>query len=115
MINERLRSAMIAAHADVETLTKATRVDPKTVQRWLKGRVPHARHRWKIAEVLQACEDFLWPTDEHKTVPATTQTAEVVAAYAHRSDVPPDAWWRHFLQAQEHIDLLGYAMQFLPE
>jgi pyocin large subunit-like protein len=40
MANERLRSAMAKAQADVEAITQATGVDPKTVQRWLTGRVP---------------------------------------------------------------------------
>jgi hypothetical protein len=40
MANERLRSAMAKAQADIEAITQATGVDPKTVQRWLTGRVP---------------------------------------------------------------------------
>jgi transcriptional regulator with XRE-family HTH domain len=114
MGNERLRNAMIAAHMDVDSLTRAMNVDPKTVQRWLKGRVPHLRHRWEIAKLLKEHEDFLWPPNE-KSVTTTEHTAEIVAAYAHRSDVPVARWWQLFLQAQKQIDLLGYAMQFLPE
>jgi hypothetical protein len=52
MANERLRSAMAKAQADIEAITKVTGVDPKTVQRWLVGRVPHPRHRWAIANDL---------------------------------------------------------------
>ncbi len=113
MVNERLRNAMTTAHIDIETITKATNVDPKTVQRWLSGRVPHARHRWKVAELLKEREDFLWPTDNNTT--ANEHTSEVVAAYAHRTDVPPSAWLQLFLQAREKIDLLGNAMLFVPE
>ena len=40
MANERLRSAMAKAQADIEAITQATGVDPKTVQRWLSGRIP---------------------------------------------------------------------------
>ena len=40
MANERLRSAMAKAQADIEAITQATGVDPKTVQRWLTGRIP---------------------------------------------------------------------------
>jgi transcriptional regulator with XRE-family HTH domain len=114
MGNERLRNAMISAHVDVETLTEAMNVDPKTVQRWLKGRVPHPRHRWQIAEILKEHEDFLWPLEDTLTT-VNVYAAEVIAAYAHRSDVPPDAWWQLFLQTKKQIDLLGYAMHFLPE
>lgn len=114
MGNERLRNAMITAHMDVESLTRAMNVDPKTVQRWLKGRVPHPRHRWEVAKLLKEHEDFLWPLNE-KSVTTMEHTPEIVAAYAHRSDVPAAGWWQLFLQAQKRIDLLGYAMQFLPE
>src|SRR5438477_10313828 len=37
MTNERLRNAMTVAHIDIDTITKVTNVDPKTVQRWLMG------------------------------------------------------------------------------
>ena len=61
MGNERLRRAMAAAHVGVEEVSQATQVDPKTVQRWLKGRVPHARHRWTVAELVHEDERYLWP------------------------------------------------------
>lgn len=114
MTNERLRNAMNTAHIDLDVLTRTTGVDPKTVQRWLNGRVPHARHRWKIAELLKEREDFLWPHDGNTPTPAI-HTSEVVAAYAHRNQVPLEMWWHLFSNAQKNIDLLGYAMLFLPE
>lgn len=113
MENKRLLQAMMAAHVGIEEITAVTNVDPKTVQRWLKGRVPHARHRWKVAELLKERDDYLWPPENVET--STVHTSEILAAYAHRSDVPPSAWWHLFQQAQQQIDLLGYAMQFLPE
>jgi hypothetical protein len=115
MTNERLRDAMAAAHADIEAITSVTGVDPKTVQRWLGGRIPHARHRWKIAKLLKEREDYLWPTDENQGATGAAQTAEIVAAYAHRAHVPPSAWWNLFTRAERQIDLLGFAMLFLPE
>lgn len=116
MTNERLRSAMATAHVDIEVITRAAGVDPKTVQRWLKGRIPHARHRWKVAELLNVREDILWPDVDNDAVSTPAQSpSEVVAAYAHRTDVPFDMWWKFFLQTQEQIDLLGGALQFLPE
>jgi hypothetical protein len=115
MGNERLRNAMQAAHMDIYITSKKVGVDPKTVQRWLQVRVPHTRYRWKVAELLKEREDFLWPPDERKTAAATAHTAEVVAAYAHRSDVPTEMWWQFLSQAKEHIELLGIALLFLPE
>lgn len=113
-MNERLRDAMAIANIDVEAVSRATNVDPKTVQRWLKGRIPHARHRWKLAELLKEREDYLWPRGDNPAHP-TQHTTEVFAAYAHRNDVSPDTWWHLFLKAHEHIDLLANAMLFIPE
>lgn len=116
MANERLRRAMTIAHVDVSMIADATGVDPKTVQRWVSGRIPHPRHRWAIAKALNEREDYLWPS-EHAEKPANPgdQTAEIIAAYGHRSDFSSAAWWQLFVQAQHQIDLLGYAMHFLPE
>ncbi len=113
MGNDRLRNAMAVAQVDVRTIAEKTGVDPKTVQRWISGRAPHARHRWIIAKLLKEREDFLWPSKEQESNIA--QTAEIVAAYAHRSDVESKEWWRLLCKAEEKIDLLGYAMHFLPE
>jgi len=88
MANERLRGAMAKAQADVEAITKATGVDPKTVQRWLNGRVPHPRHRWAIASLLREDEGYLWPAARPDLSPGAEATSEVVAAYGHRADIP---------------------------
>jgi transcriptional regulator with XRE-family HTH domain len=113
--NERLRKAMVAAHLGVQEVSEATGVDPKTVQRWLNGRVPHARHRWTVAELVKEDERYLWPTADAERVPGSPSTSEVVAAYGHRADVPPERWWDLLVDARREIDLLAYAMQFLPE
>jgi transcriptional regulator with XRE-family HTH domain len=101
MGNEHLHEALIAKRMAVEDIVHATGVDPRTVQRWLKGRVPHPRHRSKIAQLLNEREDSLWPLQGYNTPFAPARTAEIVAAYAHRSDVPPSAWWQLFLQAKK--------------
>jgi hypothetical protein len=112
-MNERLKNAMSVGGIDIETIVQAINVDPKTVQRWIHGRVPHTRHRWKLAKLLGEREEFLWPI--HSSTVGGIYTSEVVAAYAYRSDVPPTAWFKLFFDATERIDLLGYAMLFLPE
>jgi hypothetical protein len=115
MTSDRLRSAMAAAHVSVDAAASALRVDPKTVQRWLQGRVPHRRHRWGLAELLREDENYLWPTAEAATVGPDDTTGEVVAAYAHRTELPLSTW-RHLLQhATNRIDVLGYAVLFLVE
>ena len=52
MTNTRLRTAMRTARVDMDTVARSIGVDPRTVQRWLNGRVPHARHRWAVAKLL---------------------------------------------------------------
>lgn len=114
MGNERLRASMATARIDMEQLAEKVQVDPKTVQRWLKGRVPHARHRWAVATVLDEDEHYLWPPEERGERGASPN-AELVAAYTHRADVPPAEWWKLFSGARRQVDLLGYAMLFLIE
>lgn len=115
MANERLQSAMKSAGVDIEAIVEATNVDPKTVYRWINGRVPHVRHRQKVASLLNVREDVIWPTTRTREIITPNQTAEVIAAYAHRADVPLSLWWHLLSQAEQQIDLLGYAMSFLPE
>ena len=114
--NERLRRAMAAARADLESVAAHAEVDPKTVQRWLAGRVPHARHRWRVAELLGVHEAALWP-QEAAAEPGARGSArlEVVDAWAHRADVPVAVWVRLLEHARHHVDLLAYAMLQLPE
>ena len=44
-----------------EDVAARLQVDPKTVRRWLEGRVPYLRHRWAIATMLALDETDLWP------------------------------------------------------
>lgn len=115
MANERLRTAMAKAHQSVEDVAEATEVNEKTVQRWISGRTPHARHRWAVAKLLGEDERFLWPASEQQLEPGAATTSEVLATYAHRIDVPAQTWTDLLAGARQRIDLLGYAMLFLPE
>jgi transcriptional regulator with XRE-family HTH domain len=105
---------MATARVGLEQLAEAVQVDPKTVQRWLKGRVPYHRHRWAIAGVLDEDEHYLWPP-EQRGERGASPTAELVAAYTHRADVPPGRWWELISGAKREVNLLGYAMLFLIE
>jgi hypothetical protein len=115
MANERLRSAMANAGKDIAALADATAVDPKTVQRWLGGRVPHPRHRWAIATLVQEEEGYLWPSARPDLSPGAEATPEIVAAYAHRVDVPRTTWSELLATSRRHVDILGYAFLFFPE
>src|SRR5690242_9761252 len=60
-IGEPLRRALVGARLRDIDVAQSLGVDPKTVQRWLGGRVPHARHRWGVADLLSVHEYDLWP------------------------------------------------------
>ena len=113
MANERLRTAMDRRRASIEAIAVATEVDPKTVGRWIGGRVPHPRHRWTVAKLLHEDEDFLWPGARRGTA-ASEPSGEIIGSYPYRSDVPNSAWWDLISRARENIDLLGYTLYFLP-
>lgn len=114
-MNERLRSAMARSHVSPDDLAERVSVDPKTVQRWISGRVPHQRHRWVVAEQVGEDEAYLWPSSENEVGSGANSTTELVAAYAHRSDAPSSLWTNLVDQARSQVDILGYAVQFLPE
>jgi hypothetical protein len=115
MINEQLQDAIVTADMTIDIIAQMVGVDTKTVLRWVKGRVPHPGHRKIVAKILNVREDIIWPVDKTRLVRVPTHTSEVVAAYAHRANVPSSIWWHLFLKAQRHIDLLGNAMLFIPE
>lgn len=116
MTNERLRDAMLRNGLDLEHLAKATKVDPKTVERWItKGRTPYRRHRHTIAALVRESENYLWPAAiaaERKTEIAES---EVVKVYPHRHSVPMDLWDHLINGAEQHIEILIYAGMFLTD
>src|SRR5271169_3524447 len=113
-MNERLRAAMSAKGMEIETVARQVGVNPKTVQRWLGGRLPHPRHRWSICDLLGQPERELWP-EVSVGASGVQHTSEIVAAYAHRADAPSQLWSGMLDRVRTNIDLLGYAMLFFPE
>jgi transcriptional regulator with XRE-family HTH domain len=113
-MNDRLRLAMASASIEPESLARKVGVDPKTVQRWLAGRVPHPRHRWKICDLLGQSEQYIWP-QIILGASGVLQTSEIVSAYAHRADAPSQLWIGMLEGVRRNIDLLGYSMSFFPE
>jgi hypothetical protein len=113
--NERLRTAMARARVDIGAVSKKTGVDPKTVQRWLGGRVPHARHRWAVSELLGEEETYLWPEATEIGRATEASKAELVELYPFRSAVPVSLWWDLFNRAEREVGVLVYAANFLHE
>lgn len=110
-MNDVLCRALADARLREIDVAAALGVDPKTVQRWIAGRVPHPRHRWAVADLLKANELELW--SDLKAAPPTCP--EVRAVYPYRSAVPRSEWLRLFGNAEREIDILAYAALFLAE
>src|SRR6202035_1248911 len=101
-MNESLRRALFQARLSEEDVATRLQVDPKTVRRWLEGRVPYPRHRWLLATALGLHEADLWP----QLSAFRSWPPEVKAIYPHLKDVPRETWIRLFGRAQERIDIL---------
>jgi hypothetical protein len=111
--NERLLTAMERTNVTVNELATVTEKDPKTVSRWIGGRVPHPRTRFQIAKAVGEDEDYLWPGIARKSEATTSVNGEIVATYPFRSKLPSHEWWKLISSANSQIDLLGYTLYFL--
>lgn len=116
MVNERLRDALFRNSLDLEDVAKATKVDPKTVERWItQGRTPYPRHRRTISALVRETENYLWPDAIAPERKAEIGGSEVIKVYPHRYDVPTDLWTHLFDSATEHIEVLIYSGMFLTD
>jgi hypothetical protein len=114
-MTQRLKSAMLRAQLDSAALAAAVGVDVKTVNRWLAGRVPHRRTRSAVAVALGESEAVLWPESRPDLTLGAPATAEVLSAYAHRAHIPNELWISLLQDANERIDIVGYAYPFVLE
>ena len=112
-MNDTLRRALADARLDEITVSTALSVDPKTVQRWIAGRVPQRRHRWGLADLVGQHERDLWP-DLTRSGPAA-RCAEIRASYPYRSGVPHEVWYQLLTGARREIGVLAYSGLFLAE
>jgi transcriptional regulator with XRE-family HTH domain len=113
--NERLRDALMSSALSALDVAVQLGVDRKTVERWVTGRVPHARNRHDLATLVGRSETYLWPgalTDRQQVAVAES---EIVRVYPHRANVPADLWQRLFIDAVEQIDILVYSGMWLPD
>lgn len=115
MANDRLRSALNRAALTTEQVARAAEVDPKTVQKWVAGRLPHPRHRFAVAELVQENEEYLWPDAAGRAPDGVGVASEIVSAYPFRANVDASKWRRLIEQGERQIDLLGYTLYFLPQ
>jgi transcriptional regulator with XRE-family HTH domain len=113
-VNEPLRRALLRARLREDDVAARLGVDPKTVRRWLNGRVPYPHNRAAIAELVGADQAELWP-DAGGLLAARTRPEELGTVYAHRWAVPREAWVRLFGSAEREIAILAYSALFLAE
>jgi transcriptional regulator with XRE-family HTH domain len=113
-VNELLRRVMLQAGLREDDLAARLGVDPKTVRRWLNGRVPYPHNRAAIADLLGAQEADLWP-GASGTLTARIRPDELGTVYPHRWAVPREVWVRLFSSADREIDILAYSALFLAE
>lgn len=109
-----LSRALRAAGVDPVDVAARLEVDPKTVQRWLGGRLPYPRHRAALIELTGWSSHDLWPGVDAPTN-VQTDADEVRVAYPQRCAVPADAWRRLFQRAEHDIGILAYSGLFLAE
>jgi hypothetical protein len=105
MIRARLREVDVASRLGV---------DPKTVRRWLTGRVPYPANRAALPDLVGANETDLWP-DADGLLDHRARPDELTAVYPHRWAIPRDVWRRLFDSAKQEIDILAYAALWLAE
>lgn len=115
MANERLRSAILSSGIQMETLADRIGVDPKTIDRWISGRVPYKKHQYATASVLQKDVAYLWAENRTREEVTVAGEAEVTRVYPHRSAVPPNLWREIFASTETHFDVLVYSGFWLSE
>jgi hypothetical protein len=108
---DALKRAMAKARLRDVDVAAQMKVDPKTVQRWLQGRLPQSRHRWALADLVGVHEFDDWP----QLTGASDISPEVHATYNYRSAVPREVWFDHFDGAHQEIGILVYSGLFIAE
>jgi transcriptional regulator with XRE-family HTH domain len=113
-LNESLRRALLQARLREDDVAARLGVDPKTVRRWLNGRIPYPGNRAALADLVGVDQADLWP-DAGGPLTARTRPAELIAIYPHRRSIPRDVWTRFFSSAQREIGILDHNASFLVE
>ena len=113
-MNDTLRRAMFDARLTEGDLATRLAVDPKTVRRWLDGRLPYPRHRNDLARLLAVQEFELWP-ELAAIHAARSRPAEVTAVYPRRTSIAQEGWRSLFASAKHEISILAYSALFLAE
>lgn len=118
-VNERLRTTMLRRGVSTDQLAIECGIDVKSVERWISlDRVPHRKHRWVAAKLLEADETFLWPsilTRSPSRRAREASQAELVELYPDRASVPRKTWLGLLTNAQLAIDVLIHSGTFFAQ
>ncbi|MET8829591.1 helix-turn-helix transcriptional regulator [Streptomyces sp. NPDC004610] len=116
-MNDRLRTVLGQRGVSPEALAEVCEVDPKTVSRWLGGRTPHARHRFRAARHLRVEETFLWPPAPPERPGRTLDGSgtELIGTYQNRASVPRDVWLSLLRGARDEISVLVFSGTFFAQ
>lgn len=115
MANERLRTALLHRGVTPVELAETVGVDPKTIERWIGGRIPYRRHRHQVAVRLGVDETYLWPGALAAEQVASASESEILVVHPHRWAVPRDTWGLLFDSAEQEISILVYSGLFLAD
>lgn len=115
MANERLRVALLENGSSLKDIATTIGVDPKTIEKWIAGRIPHRRTQYALAAYLKRDVAYLWAADHQAGTAAAAGQAELVALYPHRASVPHALWTDIYRRAEGRLDLLAYGGFWLSE
>lgn len=108
MANDLLIAAIHRAGLTNNDVADVAQVDPKTVERWISGRVPHPRYRSVLANHLVVDEAELWPDTARAR--GRRGLEEITGAWARRDEKDAPDWRALFRGAEQHVDLIGYSL-----
>lgn len=115
MANERLRAALLQRGVTPNELAESVGVDPKTIERWIGGRIPYRRHRYRVASRLEIDEAYLWPGALAAEQVASASESEILLLYPHRWAVARTIWGQLFDSAEDEIGVLVYSGMFIAD
>ena len=113
-MNENLRQALLRARLSEQDVATSLGVDPKTVRRWIEGRVPYPANRAALVDLLTMDGAYLWP-DSDGPLASRAHFNELAAVYPHRWAISRETWVRLFTSAMREIGILAYSGLFLAE
>lgn len=110
---------MVRRGISTDQLALECGIDLKSVERWIStDRIPHRKHRWVAAKLLDADETFLWPaiiTRSSTRRSREASKAELIELYPDRATVPRETWFNLLNNAQRNIDVLVHSGTFFAQ